>query len=214
MINSFGSVRLGITAAVLFGAFVLLHSVSHGEPVIPHQSLHDLPYSIGTWSGEERPLAERIVQAASVNDYTNRVYSDQSSPPVQLYVGYYASQRTGDTIHSPKNCLPGSGWDPIRSGYTTIAISGDRKIVVNEYVIQQDQDKELVFYWYQARGRIIASEYSGKFWMVADAITRNRTDGALVRLVTPMSDGENQAHDRLIRFTQDLFPYLNELIPN
>ena len=124
MFNSFGSVRLGITAAVLLGAFVLLHSVSHGEPVIPHQSLRDLPYTIGTWSGEERPLAERIVQAVSVSDYTNRVYSDQSSPPVQLYVGYYASQRTGDTIHSPKNCLPGSGWDPIRSGYTTIAFRG------------------------------------------------------------------------------------------
>jgi EpsI family protein len=214
MLNSFGSVRLGITAAVLLGAFVLLHSVSHGEPVIPHQSLRELPYSIGTWSGEERPLAERIVQAVSVSDYTNRVYSDRSSPPVQLYVGYYASQRTGDTIHSPKNCLPGSGWDPIRSGYTTIAVSGDRKIVVNEYVIQQDQDKELVFYWYQARGRIIANEYAGKFWMVADAITRNRTDGALVRLVTPMSDGENKAHDRLVRFTENVFPYLDQLIPN
>jgi EpsI family protein len=149
-----------------------------------------------------------------VSDYTNRVYSDQSSLPVQLYVGYYSSQRTGDTIHSPKNCLPGSGWDPVRSGHTTITISGDRKIVVNEYVIQQDEDKELVFYWYQARGRIIASEYSGKFWMVADAITRNRTDGALVRLVTPMNDGENQAHDRLVRFTQALFPYLDGLIPN
>jgi EpsI family protein len=214
MLNSFGSVRLGITAAVLLGAFVLLHSVSHGEPVIPHQSLRELPYSIGTWSGEERPLAERIVQAVSVSDYTNRVYSDRSSPPVQLYVGYYASQRTGDTIHSPKNCLPGSGWDPVRSGYTTIAVSGDRKIVVNEYVIQQDQDKELVFYWYQARGRIIANEYAGKFWMVADAITRNRTDGALVRLVTPMSDGENKAHDRLVRFTENVFPYLDQLIPN
>ncbi len=205
---------MGVTAAVLFGAFILLHSVSHGEPVIPHQRLRDLPYTVEIWSGEERPLSERIVQAVSVSDYTNRVYFDQSSPPVQLYVGYYSSQRTGDTIHSPKNCLPGSGWDPVRSGYTTIAVSGDRKIVVNEYVIQQDQDKQLVFYWYQARGRVIASEYSGKFWMVADAITRNRTDGALVRLVTPMSDGENQAHDRLVRFTQDLFPYLDKLLPN
>jgi EpsI family protein len=214
MFSSFGSIRWGIAAAVLLGAFVLLHTVSHGEPVIARQLLRDLPYRVGTWVGEERPLSERIVQAVSVSDYTNRIYFDQSSLPIQLYVGYYASQRTGDTIHSPKNCLPGSGWDPVRSGYTTIAVSGDRKIVVNEYVIQQDQDKELVFYWYQARGRIIASEYSGKFWMVADAITRNRTDGALVRLVTPMNDGENQAHDRLIRFTQDLFPYLNELIPN
>jgi EpsI family protein len=214
MLNFIGPIRLGVAAAVLFGAFILLHSVSHGEPVIPHRPLRDLPYTVGTWSGEERPLSERIVQAVSMSDYTNRVYFDQSSAPVQLYVGYYASQRTGDTIHSPKNCLPGSGWDPVRAGYATIDVSGAHKIVVNEYVIQQDQDKELVFYWYQARGRIIASEYSGKFWMVADAITRNRTDGALIRLITPMSDGENQAHDRLVGFTQAVFPYLDGLIPN
>ena len=131
-----------------------------------------------------------------------------------MYVGYYASQRTGDTIHSPKNCLPGAGWDPVQSGYIKISIPGGRQIVVNEYVIQQGLDKQLVFYWYQGRGRVIASEYSGKFWMVADAISRNRTDGALVRLVTPMNDGEVHARARLVSFTQLLFPQLESIIPN
>jgi EpsI family protein len=110
--------------------------------------------------------------------------------------------------------LPGAGWDPIQSGYATIAIPGGRQIVVNEYVIQQGLDKELVFYWYQGRGRVIASEYSGKFWMVADAISRNRTDGALVRLITPMNDGEGQARARLENFAQLVFPQLDALIPN
>ena len=208
-----GSVRLWITVGILLCAFVLLQTMSHGEAVVARQPLHDLPFTLGAWTGEEQPLQKEVVQAVGVSDYANRTYSRLAGTPVQLYVGYYASQRTGDTIHSPKNCLPGAGWDPIRSGYATIPLASGRKIVVNEYVIQQDQDKQLVFYWYQGRGRVIASEYVGKFWMVADAISRNRTDAALVRLVTPMNDGEDKARARLVSFTQILFPSLDKLIP-
>src|SRR5271169_3807952 len=174
MVNFPSSVRLWMTAVLLVGALVLLHSVSHGEAVVVHQPLRELPYTFDSWSGTERPLQERIVQALGVSDYINRTYVSQQEGFAELYVGYYASQRTGDTIHSPKNCLPGAGWDPIQSGYTKISVPGGRQqIIVNEYVIQQGLDKELVFYWYQGRGRVIASEYSGKFWMVADAISRD-----------------------------------------
>jgi EpsI family protein len=214
MINFPSSVRLWITAGLLVGAFVLLHNVSHGEAVVLHQPLRELPYTLDNWTATEQPLDEQTVQAVGVSDYTNRIYSSPQVGFAQLYVGYYASQRTGDTIHSPKNCLPGAGWDPVQSGYATIFVPGGRQIVVNEYIIQQGLDKQLVFYWYQGRGRVIASEYSGKFWMVADAISRNRTDGALVRLVTPMNDGEVPARARLVSFTQLLFPYLESVIPN
>ena len=213
MFNALGSIRLAVTAAVLLGAFILLHSASHGEPVVSHQPLRDLPYSVGPWSGQESPLSERIVQAVSVSDYTNRFYFADGIAPVQLYVGYYGSQKTGDTIHSPKNCLPGAGWEPVHSGSATISVAGGRQIVVNEYVIQREENKQLVFYWYQGRGRVIASEYAGKFWMVADAISRNRTDGALVRLITPISDSEAGARARLVGLTQDLFPPLDGIIP-
>jgi EpsI family protein len=214
MLSFSSSSRLWITAGLLIGAFLFLHSLSHGEEIVPHQSLRELPYTLGSWTGTEQPFEERIVQAAGVSDYTNRIYSGQPGGLTQLYVGYYTSQRTGDTIHSPKNCLPGAGWDPIQSGYAKIFIPGGRQIIVNEYVIQQGLDKELVFYWYQDRGRVIASEYSAKFWMVADAISRNRTDGALVRLVTPMNDGEVDARVRLVSFTQILFPHLESVLPN
>jgi EpsI family protein len=213
MLSFRSSIRLWITAGVLLLGFVLLHSASHGEPIVPRQRLQELPYTLSNWSGEEHPLQPQIVQAVSVSDYTNRVYFQPGGAPVQLYIGYYASQRTGDTIHSPKNCLPGAGWDPIKSGVATITVSGGRKIAVNEYVIQQDLDTELVFYWYQGRGRVLANEYVGKFWMVADAITRNRTDGALVRLITPMNDGETQAFARLASFAQDSFSDVDRLIP-
>jgi EpsI family protein len=208
-----GSIRFWVAASVLVGAWLLLNTASHGEAMVPRQPLRELPYNIGGWTGREQPFDKEVLQAVGVSDYTNRVYFEPSDAPLSLYVGYYASQRTGDTMHSPKNCLPGSGWDPIRSGYATIPVEGGRAIVVNEYVIQRDQDKQLVFYWYQGRGRVIASEYSGKFWMIADAISRNRTDGSLVRLITSMSDGEAQAQSRLVSFTQLLFPNLDGLLP-
>lgn len=208
--------RVWIVAFVLLGSTGLLHGMSHGEAVVARHPLQDLPNVIGNWTGQAEPLQERIILAAGVTDYTNRFYVDPSNSIVQLYIGYYASQRTGDTIHSPKNCLPGAGWEPVKQAYATINLDSGRKIIVNDYVIQQGLNKELVFYWYQGRGRVIASEYWGKFWMISDAITRNRTDGALVRLVTPISDkdGTAAAQARLVKFTQLLFPDLNEFIPN
>jgi EpsI family protein len=213
MSSVLGQIRLWVTAAVLLAAFLLLHSVSHGEPFVLHQPLRDLPSNVGAWSAQDQPLADEIVQAVGVSDYANRLYSGKGQAPVQLYVGYYETQKSGDTMHSPKNCIPGSGWDPIRAGLATITVADGRQIVVNDYIIQRDEVKQLVFYWYQGRGRVIASEYSGKFWMVADAISRHRTDGALVRLVTPMNDGEAAARSRLIRFTQYIFRDLDNILP-
>src|ERR1700739_2683832 len=213
MLNSPAPLRLWTTVGVLLGAYALLHAMSHGEPIIDHQPLRYLPYAVGSWKGQEQPLPDEIVQAVGVSDYTNRVYFQPTEPPVQVYVGYYASQRAGDTMHSPKNCLPGAGWEAISTGYTTIPLTTARPIVVNDYIIQKDLDKQMVLYWYQGRGRVVASEYAGKFWMVTDAISRNRTDGALVRLITPMNDGEVKARMRLISLAQSLFPDLDAIIP-
>lgn len=209
------TVRLFIVVFILLGGTVLLHAMSHGEAMAPRQPLANLPVSIGNWTGTEIPLDADTLRVLGLTDYANREYISSNQPLVWLYIGYYASQRTGDTIHSPKNCLPGAGWDPIRSGYATIPLTDGETIKVNEYVIAQGLDKQLVFYWYQGRDRVIASEYWGKFWMIHDAITRNRTDGALVRLITPIgSDGEDGAHDRLEKFAQILFPSLSKFIPN
>jgi len=188
--------------------------LQHGEPVVAHEPLSSLPKTIGDWKGQHRDLQNDVLQVLHVTDYTNRLYADPKGELIQLYVGYYASQRTGDTIHSPQNCLPGAGWDPIKSGYRTISLSDSRQIKINEYVIQQDLNKQMVFYWYQSRGRVIASEYSAKFWMITDAISRNRTDGSLVRVITPINDGEDAARARLTQFTEELFPYLDQILPN
>lgn len=209
------TVRLVVVALVLLGGTALLHAMSHGEPVVARESLSDLSYRIGDRNGVETPMEPSIVQAVGVTDYTSRNYFNSSAPYIELYIGYYASQRTGDTIHSPKNCLPGSGWDPLQTGYTSIPIADGEVIKVNEVTIAQESRKQLVFYWYQGRGRVIANEYWGKFYMIDDAITRNRTDGALVRLITPIGDdGEAAAHARLEKFAQAMYPSLSKFIPN
>src|SRR5260370_1458309 len=182
------SIRLWTTAALLAGAFVLLQGVSHGEIAVPHGPLRDLPYTLGSWTANEQPFTEQVLKLLGVSDYTNRIYFSQQKELAQLYVGYYASQKTGDTIHSPKNCLPVACWDPIQSGYATISVSGGRQIVVNAYVIQHGLDKQLVFYWEHGRGGIITSDYSGKFWMIADAMPPHRRHRPSARLFIPMND--------------------------
>jgi EpsI family protein len=144
----------------------------------------------------------------------NRAYTNAGGQGIELYLGYYQSQRTGETIHSPKNCLPGAGWEPVRSGRLTIPVSDRPPIVVNEYLIEKGPAQYLVLYWYQAHGRVIASEYSGKAWLVYDAITRNRTDEALVRVLTSTRNGEEQARATAVQFVQSLYPRLNRFIPD
>jgi EpsI family protein len=206
--------RFIATAGILLAGIVLLHGVSHGEPVPLRQPLGQLPMTMNGWLGQDDPLEARIVSALGVSDYVNRGYISSGGPPVGLYVGYYQSQRTGETIHSPKNCLPGAGWEPVRAGRLTIPMSAAPAIVVNEILVEKGPAQYLVLYWYQSHGRVIASEYRGKAWLAFDAITRNRTDAALVRVVTSTTNGEEQARARVVRFVQVLYPRLNTFIPD
>lgn len=206
--------RFIVTVGTLVAGIVLLHAVSHGEPTPLRQPLGQLPMVMDGWQGQNDPLEDRIVRALGVSDYLKRTYLNSGGQPVDLYVGYYQSQRTGETIHSPKNCLPGAGWEPVRAGYLTIPLAAMPAIVVNEYLVEKRPAQYLVLYWYQAHGRVIASEYRGKAWLVFDAITRNRTDEALVRVITPTRGGENQARAHAVEFVQALYPRLSRFIPD
>ncbi len=206
--------RVWVTAAILAGATLLLHGVSHGEATVLRAPLQQIPLATGDWYGDDIPLDAETLAVLRVSDYVNRAYQSRTAPPVSLYVGYYRSQRAGDDIHSPKNCLPGSGWEPVQSGRRAVEIPGRDPIIVNSYLIQKGLDRELVFYWYQSQGRVIASEYRAKLWMAIDAVTRNRTDGALVRLVTPTVDGQDKAQERLSDFVRRIYPLLEQSVPD
>jgi EpsI family protein len=205
--------RILITAGLLLAATALLHGLSHGERKPPHRPLREFPSVLGNWQGGDSPIEPRIVKAVGVDDYLNRVYANQGAESITFYVGYYESQQTGDWVHSPKNCLPGAGWEPASAGRLTLDVPG-HPIVVNQYLVKKGLEQELVLYWYQGRGRVIASEYWGKVWLVADAITRNRTDVALVRISTPTVDGEEKARNRAVEFAQAVYPRLNQFLPD
>jgi len=209
--------RLWLAVAVVAAGILAMAQLHHGEKVPPRAPLAEFPMSLGRWSGENVPLSAQIVRAVGLDDYLNRIYSDGAGAPVTLYISYYSSQRTGQTIHSPRNCLPGAGWQPVESRRLSIALAGRGPLVANEYDVARDTERVLVLYWYQERGREIASEYAAKFWLTADAITRDRTDGALVRVTTPAGNaGRNsgEAERRAVGFVRALFPHLSKFIPN
>jgi EpsI family protein len=187
---------LALCGCFIVAAVVLDHA-SQSEPVALRMPLASFPTEVEGWkSARSVEFDPKIVTILGVTDYLNRVYvREQDRAQAGLYVGYYKSQRQGESIHSPLNCLPGSGWQPIRSGRAIISIPSDASsslaapsIEVNRYVVQKGLDTLLVMYWYQSHGRVIASEYWGKFYLVADALTLNRTDAAMIRVMVPMAD--------------------------
>jgi EpsI family protein len=209
--------RLWLAVAVVAAGMLSMGRLKHRERVPNRAPLAEFPMRLGRWSGENVPLPARIVRAVGLDDYLNRIYSGGPGAPVTLYISYYASQRTGQTIHSPKNCLPGTGWQPLESRRLSIPVRGSGPIVVNEYDVARDAARVLVLYWYQERGRDIASEYAAKFWLTADALSRDRTDGALVRVTTPIGNAGRDigpAERNAVSFVKTIFPHLSKFIPN
>jgi EpsI family protein len=188
--------------------------------IVPlRQSLASLPVTLDQWSGYDQPrFSDEILATLGVDEYLNRTYVASGSSPIALYVGYYRSQRQGDTIHSPMNCLPGAGWEPVVTRRIAVPIrERETPIQVNQVIVQKGLDRHLVLYWYQSQSRVVASEYWSKFYMVYDAIRTNRSDGALVRVVTPMSSGrfdDPDAERRAVEFVQTLFPHLGRYLPS
>lgn len=203
-----------ILILILGVSLVSLHALRRPEAKVARMPLATFPLTIGPWHGENEYIDPAEIQAVGVTDYINRLYQTAGGLPVSLYIGYYASQRTGDTIHSPKNCLPGSGWAPLQDSILPIALGGGRVLRVNDYLVANENTQAVVLYWYQSRGRAIASEYAAKFWMAADAIERNRTDGALVRIWAPVVNGADQARAAAVSLTRAIDPMLPTFIPN
>jgi EpsI family protein len=185
----------------------------HGTVTELKQPLQTFPLEIADWQGFDQPLPERITAAAGVDSYLSRFYLQPGGDNVGLYVGYYKSQQTGDTIHSPKNCLPGTGWQPLQASEITLRVPDGRVFPVNLYIVENEREKLLVLYWYQSHGRIISSEYAAKVYMVIDAIRLNRTDSTLVRVTTKLGRDENKARQLAVSFAEQVIPRLDQIIP-
>ena len=216
-----GARLLVLSACLLVGA-TLAARATDAEQVPLREPLAKMSRQIGPWVGRDEPqLPSDIVAVLGVDEYINRAYVDPSgrgAAPVSLYVGYYQSQREGDTMHSPLNCIPGSGWEPVRAARPQISVPGVLSpITVNRLLIEKGIDRQVVVYWYQAHGRVVASEYWSKLFMVYDAVRLNRSDAALVRVISPVLPSENDpaaAESRVTEFVQQLFPRLNAHLPS
>ena len=200
-------------------AAVFMANARESEAPIARTTFVSFPMEIDGWQAvNDPPMEDEILAVLGVDDYLSRAYYKPDGSAVGLYLGFYASQRQGDTIHSPLNCLPGAGWEPLSEGRLLMTgVDGPgRDIEVNRYVVQKGLDRQMVLYWYQSHGRVVASEYKSRLLLIGDAIRMNRTDGSMVRVIAPIPQGDDGSNaERLAaEFVRALFPRLSGYIPS
>jgi EpsI family protein len=213
--------RIAVLSSTLLLGVALIASASRTEAVPARESLKRFPMVVDEWRGLDEPdFAPDILAVLGVDEYVNRRYRSAAGD-LGLYIGFYESQRQGDTIHSPMNCLPGAGWQPVSSEHVDIPVisqGAPRTISVNYYLIEKGLNRHVVLYWYQSHGRVVANEYRSKVLMVLDAMRLNRTDAALVRVVSPViTQGgitQEDATRLTVEFVQKSFPLLERFLPS
>jgi EpsI family protein len=183
-----------------------------GEAHVDRKALRMFPQQVGSWhqTGGDRVIDDQTMAVLRASDYLLRDYQTSRGEFANFYVGYYGTQRDGATYHSPLNCLPGSGWVLNDPGKITITpADGSPSFEANRYVIQSGPNKSVMVYWYQGRGRRIASEYSGKVYTVLDSLIMRRSDAAMVRITVPVASSEPAA----LRLAADLAANTTSLLP-
>ena len=209
--------RFWTVALLLAGSVLLLHARGDSDLIPASTPLSQFSHVIDGWTGSDLPIDQETRDVLGHGDFMSRVYTRQGQPqPIGLFIGYFPTQRSGDTIHSPKHCLPGAGWAFESSHYVNLRDADGKNHRVGEYIIGNGEQRQFVIYWYQAHGRSVANEYMAKFYLVTDAIRMHRTDGALVRVLTPIGSMENTAtaRARVEAFTRQLMPTQPRFIPN
>lgn len=187
-----------------------------GEAHVVRSELKSFPKQVGTWqqTGGDKQFDQETMAVLKASDYLLRDYRAPDGRTVNFYVGYYASQRDGATYHSPLNCLPGAGWVMSEPGQITIRPKGKAPFIANRYLIQNGATKDLLVYWYQGRGRSVASEYWGKIYTVVDSVSMRRSDGAMVRITTPVTNSEPAALQAAADLAAETSTILPEFIPD
>lgn len=209
--------RFSAAAVLLIVTALFLQARSSNEIQPPREPLTSLPHQLGPWTGTDITIPQEILDILGAGDFLLRVYRapEATKSYVDLFVAYFPSQRSGDSIHSPKNCLPGAGWSPVESSRVTLSLPGRAPFPANRYVIAKGEDRMLVLYWYLSHNRAVASEYWAKFYLVTDAMRLNRSDGSLVRVTTPLQPGERieAAQQRLTSLAGNLTPVIDRYVP-
>jgi EpsI family protein len=179
--------------------------------------LSALPTRIGAWHAvSDDPLSPPVRSILHADDLLARTYEVMPGTQVQLFIAYYRTQRAGERMHSPRNCLPGSGWEPIAVSLVNADVGGGRIEQLNRYLVEREDKRLLVIYWYQEHNRLIADEYRSKFYLMWDSIRRGSRDGALVRVSVPLVPGmdENEATQTVLQFIHSATPEITRILPD
>ena len=210
--------RILLVSITLVLSFGLRMWVS-AAPAVPHrESLASFPTQIGPWTMlKEDKLSEAISGVLRADDSVLRSYRNARGQQVDFFVAYYKTQKAGESMHSPKNCLPGWGWQILKTD--EVALRPDdpaHPTLINRYLVEKNGERSLVLYWYQANGRVIASEYWGKIYLVMDALRTGRRDGAIVRFVVPIAKGSdgNAEVDAGLEMARAVAPLLPRYLPD
>lgn len=209
--------RFAILLVLLVGGGLVVNAWEYlGEARVERRELKGFPRQIGRWeqSGGDEQFDKQTLAVLRASDYLLRNYRGADGRVVNFYVGYYASQRDGATYHSPLNCLPGAGWVMNEPGTITIRPEGRPPFVANRYLIQNGLHKELLIYWYQGRGRTVASEYWGKVYTVVDSVRLRRSDGAMIRIMTPIAGSESAALQAAVDLAAQSSTLLPQFVPD
>jgi EpsI family protein len=201
---------------LLAATALLLQARNTGEIIPDHRPLRSFPQTFPGWSSTDVTLSKDVLDVLGPGDFLTRQYQyGSSTPSVGLFIAYFPSQRSGDAIHSPKNCLPGAGWVPVRSDRVTLNLPGQVPFKANRYLIAKGEQRQLVLYWYWAHHRAIASEYWAKYYLVADSIRMHRSDGSLIRLTTTFLPRESvdAAQKRLLALADNISPVIDNYVP-
>jgi exosortase D (VPLPA-CTERM-specific) len=205
-----------IVTVVAISFFIL--PAKRDEVKIPRKEFSDFPMILSDWNGKAEPMDRIYLDTLKLDDYLLANYVNNRQQAVNLYVAYYGSQSKGASIHSPRACLPGGGWEmkSLTQRVVDGVRTGSQPLQVNRAEIQLGESKQLVYYWFQMHGRGISNEYLLKWFVFWDALTLNRTDAALVRVTTPLRPGESfaDADSRLINFVKTLNPNISDYVPN
>ena len=216
-----------VAAMLLMITWSLMVSRTHGEPVLAKKPFAEFPLRIGnTWTGESIELTPEVLDVLKASDHLLRKYVTRDldpsgsqagalhSAPLWLFVAYYQSQRTGISYHSPKNCFPGAGWQIVNEEFQRLTLPDGLPITINKVVVEKGLAKQVVFYWYHDRGRVVASEYWAKVFLIWDAISKNRTDGALVRISIPVTTTIEEASQQGLAFLRASWAHLQAHMPS
>lgn len=217
LLKLFTSRHAIVLSVVLLAQMAILYGYSREENVPSVPALSTFPTQFPGWRMiRESTVEKEVLDVLRADDTLSRYYSN-GGEFASLFIAYFKTQRTGQAPHSPKHCLPGSGWTPSESGFMDITIpQQNRKITVNRYVVTRGEDSSVVLYWYQSLDRVVASEYLAKVYLVTDSIRYNRTDTALVRVVVPIprtEGGVKSAEKAGVEFIQEMFPSVGVFFP-